>query len=90
MTADPSRYPERPPAWWVITTDNLPMAGPFGEWPLALVARHRRAEQLRVEAGEELSAFSSRMPPEARAKASEAAFARLVRESAGLPTITYE
>jgi hypothetical protein len=30
------------------------------------------------------------MPPEARAKASEAAFARLVRESAGLPTITYE
>lgn len=50
----------------------------------------RRAELLRVEAGEELSAFGSRMPPEARAKASEAAFARLVRESAGLPTITYE
>ena len=50
----------------------------------------RRAEQLRAEAGEELSAFGSRMPPEARAKASEAAFARLVRESAGLPTITYE
>jgi hypothetical protein len=50
----------------------------------------RRAEQLRAEAGEELSVFGSRMPPEARAKASEAAFARLVRESAGLPTITYE
>ena len=50
----------------------------------------RRAEQLRAEAGEELSAFGSRMPPEARAKASEAVFARLVRESAGLPTITYE
>lgn len=50
----------------------------------------RRAEQLRAEAGEELLAFGSRMPPEARAKASEAAFARLVRESAGLPTITYE
>jgi hypothetical protein len=50
----------------------------------------RRAEQLRAEASEELSAFGSRMPSEARAKASEAAFARLVRESAGLPTITYE
>ena len=50
----------------------------------------RRAEQLRAEAGEELSAFGSRMPPDARAKATEAAFARLVRESAGLPTISYE
>jgi hypothetical protein len=50
----------------------------------------RRAAQLRAEAGEELSVFGSRMPPEARVKACEAAFARLVRESAGLPTITYE
>jgi hypothetical protein len=49
-----------------------------------------RARQLRVEAGEELAAFGSRMPPDARTKAIEAAFVRLVRESAGLPTITYE
>jgi hypothetical protein len=49
-----------------------------------------RAEQLRVEAGEELAAFGSRMPPDARTKAIEAAFVRLVRESAGLPTISYE
>lgn len=49
-----------------------------------------RAEQLRAEAGEELAAFGSRMPPDARTKAIEAAFVRLVRESAGLPTISYE
>jgi hypothetical protein len=49
-----------------------------------------RAGQLRAEAGEELAAFGSRMPPDARTKAIEAAFVRLVRESAGLPTIRYE
>jgi hypothetical protein len=49
-----------------------------------------RAEQLRAEAGQELAAFGSRMPPDARTKAIEAAFVRLVRESAGLPTICYD
>ena len=49
-----------------------------------------RAEQLRTEAGEELSAFGNRMPAEARARALEAAFVRLVREAAGLPTISYD
>ena len=49
-----------------------------------------RARQLRAEAAEELAAFGNRMPAEARARAIEAAFARLVRESAGLPTIRYE
>ena len=50
----------------------------------------RRAEQLRIEAGDELSAFGNRMPPDVRARAIEAAFLRLVREDAGLPTIRYE
>jgi hypothetical protein len=50
----------------------------------------RQAEQLRAEAGEELSAFGGRMPPDARARATQAAFVRLVREHAGLPTISYE
>lgn len=49
-----------------------------------------QAERLRAEAAEELAAFGNRMPPEARARAIESAFARLVRESAGLPTIRYE
>jgi hypothetical protein len=50
----------------------------------------RQAGQLRAEAGDELSAFGERMPPDARAKATEAAFVRLVRQHAGLPTISYE
>ena len=48
------------------------------------------AERLRAEAAEELSAFGSRMPPEARGRAIELAFARLVRDAVGLPTIRYE
>ena len=42
-----------------------------------------RATHLRAEADEELAGFGSRMP-------AEAAFTRLVRESAALPTIGYE
>lgn len=49
-----------------------------------------RATQLRAEAVDELAAFGNRMPAEARATAIESAFARLVREDAGLPTIRYE
>ena len=49
-----------------------------------------RAEQLRIEAAEELAPFGNRIPPDARARAIEAAFVRLVRESAGLPVIRYE
>jgi len=49
-----------------------------------------RARQLRAEAEEELAAFGSRMPIEARTAAIELAFARLVREGAGIPTIRYE
>jgi hypothetical protein len=46
--------------------------------------------RLRAEAEEELAAFGNRLAPEARAKALDAAFRRLARESLGLPTVTYE
>lgn len=48
------------------------------------------ADALRREAEQELAPFGSRMAPDARARAVEAAFDRLVREAFGLPTITYE
>ena len=47
-------------------------------------------ERLRAEAAEELAPFGARMPAEARSRALEAAFRRLVREDAGLPTLAYE
>ena len=49
-----------------------------------------RKAALRGEAGEELAAFGSRMPAEARQRAIESAFVRLVREGAGLPALRYE
>jgi hypothetical protein len=49
-----------------------------------------REEQLRAEASDELRAFAARMAPDARARATQAAFVRLVRDNAGLPTLTYE
>jgi hypothetical protein len=45
---------------------------------------------LRVEAERELAAFGARMAPDARARSVDAAFARLVREALGLPSIRYE
>jgi hypothetical protein len=45
---------------------------------------------LTAEAEQELTPFGSRMPPDARAQAREAAVQRLVRESLGLPTVRYE
>jgi hypothetical protein len=49
-----------------------------------------RVRQLRSEAAEELAPFGSRMPPDAKARAAEAAFERLAREAAGLPDLRYE
>lgn len=49
-----------------------------------------RTAALRQEAADELSAFGARMPPEARARALQGAFERLVRETFGLPTLTYD
>jgi hypothetical protein len=46
--------------------------------------------RLRAEAEEELAPFGGRLAPDARAGALDAAFARLARESMGLPTIRYE
>ena len=50
----------------------------------------RRADALRNEAADELAPFGARMPAEVRARATQAAFHRLVREASGLPTLTYE
>ena len=49
-----------------------------------------RRSKLREEAGGELAPFGSRMPADAKARALEAAFERLVREAAGLPDLRYE
>jgi hypothetical protein len=45
--------------------------------------------RLRADAVEELAPFGSRLAPDARAQALEAAFTRLARELLGLPTVTY-
>ena len=49
-----------------------------------------RVRQLRQEAAEELAPFGSRMPPDEKTRALEAAFHRLAREAAGLPVLRYE
>jgi hypothetical protein len=54
----------------------------------ALIASE--AERLRAEAIEELAPFGARMPADARTRATDLAFQRLVRDAAGLPTLTYE
>lgn len=48
------------------------------------------AATLHRETEAELAPFGSRMAPEARARAAEAAYARLVRETLGIPVISYE
>lgn len=49
-----------------------------------------RRSKLWEEAAEELAPFGSRMPPDAKARALEAAFERLAREAAGLPDLRYD
>ena len=49
-----------------------------------------RAAVLRRDAEAELAPFASRMPPGSYAAAVNAAFARLVRETLGLPIISYD
>jgi hypothetical protein len=48
------------------------------------------AAELRREADAELAPFGSRLSPDARARALEAAFDRLAREAVGVPTLRYE
>ncbi len=48
------------------------------------------AGALRREADAELAPFGSRLSPDARARAAAAAFERLVRETLGIPVISYE
>ena len=45
--------------------------------------------RLRAEAESEIAPFAARMPPDARASAVEAAFTRLLRDSAGLPLLAF-
>ncbi len=44
----------------------------------------------RREAEGELAPFGARLAPEAKARAAEAVFERLVREALGLPTLRYQ
>jgi hypothetical protein len=57
-------------------------------------ARHQvdapRRAALRAEADAEIAPFAARMAPDARARAVEAAFDRLVREAVGLPVLSHE
>jgi hypothetical protein len=48
------------------------------------------AAELRRETDAELAPFGNRMAPEAKARAAEAAYARLVRETLGLPVVSYD
>jgi hypothetical protein len=48
------------------------------------------ADALRREAEAELAPFGSRLSPDARARAAAAAFERLVRDTFGIPVISYE
>ena len=48
------------------------------------------ADALRREVDAELAPFASRMTDEAKARASALAFERLLRESSGLPVLTYD
>lgn len=51
MTADPSRYPERPPAWYVITDQGLRLDGPFEARSAAAEARERVVRRLTEQMG---------------------------------------
>jgi hypothetical protein len=48
------------------------------------------AARLRVEAEAEIAPFAARMPAEARARAVDAAFDRLLRDASGLPVLSHE
>ena len=49
-----------------------------------------RRAALRAEAEAEIAPFAARMSPDARARAVDAAFDRLVREAVGLPVLSHE
>lgn len=47
MTADPSRSPEQAPAWWVVTTQGVPLDGPHATREDALSARRTVVTRMR-------------------------------------------
>lgn len=48
MTADSSRYPDRPAAWFVVTDQGLRLAGPYATRSEALAGRWDAVERLRA------------------------------------------
>jgi hypothetical protein len=47
VTADSSRSPERPSAWWIATDQGVVLGGPYDDWPVALVGHARTIARLR-------------------------------------------
>jgi hypothetical protein len=72
------------------------MIGRLGELDASLLSAatgeldQRRTDELMSEAVAELAPFGSRMPADARQRAIQAAFQRLVREASALPTLAYQ
>lgn len=72
------------------------MVGRLGELDALLMSAaaaeldRRRTDELMSEAAAELAPFGARMPADARQRAIQAAFRRLVREASALPTLAYE
>lgn len=56
LTADQSRTPDHPPAWFVATDQGVVLAGPFPTYTAALVAHGRVVERLRASLNREQAA----------------------------------
>jgi hypothetical protein len=48
MTADPSRFPDRPPTFYVVTDQGIALAGPYMTRQEAVEARTDVVERLRA------------------------------------------
>jgi hypothetical protein len=86
----------RPTATHVRGNDRRALIDRLAELDRALVAAvgedtgEVRAAALRTEAEAEIAPFAIRMPADARSRAIQVAFERLLREEADLPILTFE
>jgi hypothetical protein len=86
----------RPGARQARGDDRRALIDRLAELDRALVAAavaelgERRAAALRAEAEAEIAPFAVRMAADARSRAIEVAFERLVREEVGIPVLTFE
>jgi hypothetical protein len=86
----------RPGAKQARGDDRRALIDRLAELDRALVAAARtelgdaRTAALRAEAEAEIAPFALRMPADARSRADDVAFERLVREEMGLPVVTFE